>query len=196
MAHVDQKPREQLTDLEEGLAVVESTFGFVPNSMLTMARVPGLVPAFQNLARVVITSGLVPRPLAHMISFVTSAAAGCRYCQAHTAHSAERSGVSDEKLAALWDFEASDLFTRSERAALRLALRAGQVPNGVTETDMDECRRYYTDDQIAGIVAICALFGFLNRWNDTLATELEDGPAELGQRVLAVGGWEIGKHGS
>lgn len=43
------------------------------------------------------------------------------------------------------------------------------------------------------LAGIC-LYAFLNRWNDTMATELEAGARDLGDRVLAVGGWTGGKH--
>ena len=125
---------------------------------------------------------------------MTSAAAGCRYCQAHTVAHAEHLGVDPAKLAELWSFETSDHFDDAERAALRLALHAGQHPNAVTDADFDDCRRHYTDDQITAIVAVCALFGFLNRWNDTMATTLEAAPATVAQRVLAPQGWTAGKH--
>jgi len=36
--------------------------------------------------------------------------------------------------------------------------------------------------------------GYLNRWNDTMATELEDIPLAFGNNVLAKRGWEAGKH--
>ena len=39
-----------------------------------------------------------------------------------------------------------------------------------------------------------SLFGFLNRWNDTLATPLEEEAIEVGERLLARGGWRVGKH--
>jgi hypothetical protein len=38
------------------------------------------------------------------------------------------------------------------------------------------------------------LLGFLNRWNDTLATPLETGPRNFAECHLAATGWEIGKH--
>jgi hypothetical protein len=38
------------------------------------------------------------------------------------------------------------------------------------------------------------LFGFLNRWNDRLATPLEAEPTEVGERLLAKGGWHVGRH--
>ena len=47
---------------------------------------------------------------------------------------------------------------------------------------------------VLGIVAVIALFGFLNRYNDTMATELESSPIAAGQRFLAARGWTVGKH--
>ena len=44
------------------------------------------------------------------------------------------------------------------------------------------------------ITAIIAAFGFLNRWNDTLATTLEDSPLAFAQASLATSGWAVGKH--
>jgi len=41
---------------------------------------------------------------------------------------------------------------------------------------------------------VIAVFGFLNRWNDTMATPLEEEPAEVGEKYLARGGWTAGKH--
>jgi len=39
------------------------------------------------------------------------------------------------------------------------------------------------------------MFGFLNRWNDSMATPLEEEPVEVGEKHLAKLGWDIGKHG-
>ena len=164
--------------------------GFVPSSLRAMARVPGLLDAFTALV-----GGRVPeRPAARArpsrwSRYVASAAAGCRYCQAHTVAHAEHLGVDPDKLAELWAFETSHHYDDAERAALRLALHAGQHPNAVTDADFDDCRRHYTDDQITAIVAVCALFGFLNRWNDTMATTLEAAPTATAQRLLAPQGW-------
>ena len=40
------------------------------------------------------------------------------------------------------------------------------------------------------------MFGYLNRWNDTVATELEDVPGDFAERVMTPGGWEAGRHRS
>ncbi len=113
---------------------------------------------------------------------------------AHTAHTADRVGVSAAKEEALWEYETSPLFSAAERAALRVAQGAAQAPNVVTDEDFTALKRYYTDTQIVDIVAVIALFGFLNRFNDTMATELESSPIEAGQRFLAQQGWTVGKH--
>lgn len=194
MARIDPLPADQLAEYADYFELVESMMGFVPNSMKTMARVPGMVDAFSRLGGAVLGNAALPAGLAQMVAQITSSAAGCRYCQAHTAHTAERMGVSDEKLADLWLFETSEHFDGAERAALRLAFNAGQVPNAATDTDFDELRQHFDDDQVAGIVATISFFGLLNRWNDTMATDLESSPAAFGARVLADSGWEPGKH--
>jgi alkylhydroperoxidase family enzyme len=122
---------------------------------------------------------------------VASRAAGCGYCMAHTAHTATRVGIPPEKEEALWEYETSPLFSAAKRAALRVAQGAAQVPNAVSDDDFAELKRYYTEAQIVDIVAVIAL---LNRFNDTMATELESSPIAAGQRFLAARGWTVGKH--
>lgn len=195
MARIEPLSRKDLAQFEDGFAIVEQAMGFVPNSMFTMARVPGLLEGFQALAFAVLGNPMIPGPLAQMVAQVASTAAGCRYCQAHTGHSAERLGVPPEKLADLWTFESSAHFDDAERAALRLALHAGSVPNESTDEDFAECRKYFNEAEIASIIGVISLFGYLNRWNDTMATDLEESPTTFGNTVLADAGWEIGKHG-
>jgi len=48
--------------------------------------------------------------------------------------------------------------------------------------------------RVVEIVGVIAMFGFLNRWNDTFATPLEDEPMEFGEKHLAAQGWDAGKH--
>jgi len=52
----------------------------------------------------------------------------------------------------------------------------------------------WTENQIVEIVATIALFGFLNRWNDTMATPLEEEPIGVAEKFLAPHGWNVGKH--
>jgi hypothetical protein len=42
--------------------------------------------------------------------------------------------------------------------------------------------------------AVCSFFGYLNRWNDTMATTLEDDPRHFGEPVIASNGWNGDRH--
>lgn len=191
---IDRAEGADGTDDADGFRAVEDFMGFVPTSLYTMRRVPGLLDAFTHLCATVFLTDLLPHGLIQMIGSMSSAGAGCRYCQAHTVAHAEHLGVPTEKLDELWSFETSSLFTEAERTALRFAFHSGQHPNAVDEADFTACRAHWSDDQITAIVAVCAVFGFLNRWNDTMATSLEDVPRVAAERLLAHQGWSIGKH--
>lgn len=195
MPHLPPVPRADLHEFEPLLQSIEQRLGMLPNSTLTMGHRPDIMSAFTKLNGVVMGPGQVDEGLKRMIASVVSNAAGCRYCQAHTTHSAEdRAGVPAEKIAALFEFEQSDLFDEAERAALRVALGAGLVPNEVTDEQMADLRRHFDVAQCVEIIGVIAVFGFLNRWNDTIGTELEQSPLAYAQERLAEGGWEVGRH--
>ena len=169
--------------------------GFVPNSMLIMARDPDLFAAFAELSAVIVTRpGRLDPGLKALIMYVVSRSAGCQYCVAHSANLAASRAIPARKVEDVWKYEESLEFNDAERAALRFAQAAGQVPNGVTDAHFAELRRYFGEDEILEIVAAVAFLGFLNRWNDTLATPLEAAPRDFAERHLAAAGWTLGKH--
>ena len=185
-------------DADESVRKLSEFFGgplgFTPNSVLTMQRRPEIARAFIELNIAVTRPVHIDNQLKRMIGYMASYAAGCRYCQAHLALGTSRFGASDEKVAALWEYATSPLFTDAERAALDFALAAASVPNGVTDEIADELKKHYSDDAIVEILAEVALMGFLNRWNDSMGTVLESDPGKLGEDLLAASGWTPGKH--
>jgi alkylhydroperoxidase family enzyme len=195
MSHVAPKTRAELSRYEPAFQLVEAFMGFVPRSLFTMGHRPELLEAFLGLAATVQTTDQLEPAFVQLVAHIASTAAGCQYCQAHTAAHAVRIGIAEEKLAVAWEFETNALFTDAERAALRLARDAALSPNATSPAHFEDLRRHYTERQIVDLVAIISLFGFLNRWNDTMATELEDEPATFGTRVLGTRGWTRGKHG-
>jgi uncharacterized peroxidase-related enzyme len=185
--------REDHPELEELFRHYEQTLSFVPNSLYTMARRPEILRAFSELITQIWNTGTLPKYLKPLVGIVASVAAGCRYCQAHEAVDAKMRGVDDQKIAEIWNFERSDLYDEAERAALRFARDAALVPNEVTPAHFEELRKHWDDGQIVEILAVVGLFGFLNRWNDTMATELEDTPMTLASARYGSN-WEPGKH--
>lgn len=194
MAHIDPLPRGAVPEFNDRFDHYEKTRGFVPNSIQTMARRPEIARAFMDLNKAVLYEGTVEEELKMLISLIASQASGCRYCQAHMANLSSIYKASDAKIAAVWEFETSDLFSPAERAALRLALHGAMVPNQASEEDFAEAKKYFDEGQIVEIVAAIALFGYLNRWNDTMATDLEDYPKQVARRAIGKTGWEAGKH--
>jgi len=211
-----------MKDYELILQEATKGMGFVPNSLNAMGKKPNILGAFSMLFANIKGFGTsdssawtgirifwknlrwtlkakreshleVPAYLKDLIAHVASNASGCRYCQAHTAHTAHRNGVSIEKLQKVWEFQSSDLFSEQERAALSFALAAGSTPNQVTAEHHEALKIFFTEAQIVEIVATIAIFGFLNRWNDSMATQLEAEPLEFAKKHLAEN-WESGKH--
>jgi uncharacterized peroxidase-related enzyme len=194
MPHIDPLPLEATPQFAQRFEHYRATRGFVPNSIRTMARRPAIAQAFMDMNQAVLYQGTVPEELKMLVSLVASQASGCRYCQAHMANLAGIYRASDARIAAVWDYERSGLFSAAEKAALRLAHRAALVPNEASDDDFKELKRHFDDGQIVEIVATIALFGYLNRWNDTMATELEERPASVAARSIGPVGWEPGKH--
>jgi len=188
-------PYDTTPELTEQFEASRERHGFVPNSLLIMQRNPRMVKALGQLtAAVWDPEGKVDRGFKRLISAVVSNAAGCRYCMVHNAEAASDIGVDPQKLAEVWSYQTSALFTPAERAALDVAVAAGCVPNAVTDEMFVELRRYWSEEQIVEIVGVIAHFGFLNRWNDTFATPLENNPLQFGEAHLSQHGWDPGRH--
>ena len=187
---------EHSPELKEQFEAMKRNLGFVPNSILIMQRKPKMAKAFAQLtASVWDPEGKVERGFKRLLAHVSSRTAGCQYCMAHTAGGALHFGVDDKKLAAVWDYQTSPLFSAAERVALDLAVAGSSVPNAATDEMFAAMRKHWSEEQIVEIVGVIALFGFLNRWNNTLATPLEDEPIAVGEKYLAPRGWSVGKHG-
>jgi len=171
------------------------TLGFCPNSVLTMQRRPAIAKAFINLNMAVMANdGRVTAEQKRLIGYITSANTGCRYCEAHTILAAERYGGSDERLANIWNFRESTLFTAAEKAAFEFALAASSVPNAVDSEISNELHKFWDDGEIVEILGVISLFGYLNRWNDSMATPMESGAVDAGERLLQKSNWSQSKH--
>jgi alkylhydroperoxidase family enzyme len=169
-----------------------------------MMRRPAIATAFTALNKAVMQNeGRVTSELKRLIGHIASTTAVCRYCEAHTIRAAERFGKLENedqrkmqgRLVQVWQYNTSALFTDAEKAALEFARAAASVPNDVTETIQINLRKHWDDGEIVEITGVIALFGYLNRWNDSMGTTLEDAAKADGEQWLAHRGWEAGKHG-
>lgn len=171
------------------------TLGFCPNSILTMQHRPEISKAFINLNKAVMANnGRVTSALKRLIAWISSNTSGCRYCEAHAIRAAERYGATDEQLENIWSYKTHSAFSESERAALDFALAASQVPNNVNNSIKDELHKYWDDGEIIEMLGVISLFGYLNRWNDSMGTTLETEAIKSGEKLLHKTGWNKGKH--
>lgn len=175
MPHVAPVALDDSAEAQADIAWLASATGFVANSMLTLSHRPEIAKAVLGLIRAVVRNpeGTVDPALRWMVAHVTSLANGCSYCSAHTFKNGADNGVPQDKLEALWQFEESPLFSEAERAALRVAVTGAQCPSYATAEDMAALRRHFTEAQVVEIGAVIALFGFNNRWNALMETEIE-----------------------
>ena len=196
MSRVKPVDQEAIAALDDLFAPVIERMGFIPMSQKVMAHKPALLRAFIDLGKAVYSQdqGSIPFALKSLIGNMASKSAGCMYCVAHTGSNSSRAGIEDKKIAAMWEFETSDLFNAAERAALSFAQAAAQVPNATTEADFAELRKHFTEFQIVEIMSVIAMFGYLNRWNDSMATTLEEEPTAFAEQTISGAGWTVGKH--
>ena len=192
---IEPLPADHSPDLKDAFAAYTKSLGFIPNSMLILQRKPKIVKAMAQLtASIWEPDGEVDRAFKRLVAHVVSRAAGCQYCMAHTAGGALLFGIDPKKVEAIWDFRTSPLYSEGEKVALDFAIAAASQPNGVTDEMFVEMRKHWGETQIVEIAAVAAVFGFLNRWNDTMATPLEEEPLHVGAKFLAGHGWKAGKH--
>jgi len=171
------------------------TLGFCPNSVLTMQIRPDIAKAFIDLNMAVMANnGRVTSDLKRLIGYLASFTAGCQYCQAHTALAAERYGASEEKINNIWEYKTHQAFTDAERAALDFSIAASSIPNSVDREISNNLGKHWDEGEIVEILGVISLFGFLNRWNDSMGTEMEEGAVKTGEKYLAQRGWTVGKH--
>ena len=182
-------------ELKKLIKFYDETLGFCPNSVKTMFLRPEIAYSFIELNKAVMENkGQVSSKLKRMIGFVSSRVSGCNYCQAHTIRAAERYGASKNQLENIWDFRENKDFSKKEKIALEFSIAASSIPNGVDEDLSREIRKYWDDGEIVEMLGVISLFGFLNRWNDSMGTRIEEAAEKSGKKYIK--GWNPQKHKS
>ncbi len=164
-------------ELKETYAHFVGLLGYIPNNALTLSRKPKIVKGLAGLASAVWDpSNEVDRGFKRLVAYMASKTHGSKYSMAHSAEAAHRSGVPDAKVGAVDDFLTSPLYSEAEKVALEFTVAAAAQPNAVTDELFARMKQHWSEDEIVEIAAVVAINGFLNRWNDTMALDLEPEP--------------------
>ena len=187
--------RNSTKQAKEMATFYDKTLGFTPNSLFTMMHRPRIAKAFLEMNQAVMENkGSITSSMKREIAYLSSMTTGCRYCEAHAIRAAERYGSSQERLENIWEYKSHVAFSEADRAMFDLAIAASQVPNGVSEEIKARAKKFFSDGEIVEILGVVALFGYLNRWNDSMGTELENPAVKSAEKILEGRGWEVGKH--
>ena len=180
-------------ELKKLIQFYDETLGFCPNSIKTMFIRPQIAYAFINLNKAVMENqGKLSSKVKRLIGYLTSTVSGCKYCQAHTIRAAERYGSNNKQLNEIWDFRESSAFTEKEKIAFEFTIAASSIPNQVDDKISSKLREYWDDGEIVEMLGVISLFGFLNSWNDSMGTPIEEGALESGNKFIK--NWNPKKH--
>src|SRR5260370_13942303 len=108
MARIALVRRDESKDRDTVFEITEAVMGFVPNSMLIMARDPDLLAAFAELSAVIVARpGRLDPGLKALIMYIVSRPAGCPYCVAHSAKLAAPRRIPVRTVPDVWQYETS-----------------------------------------------------------------------------------------
>ncbi len=175
------------------LALVRELIGVVPNCDLALEMWrPGfrtynlLVPSCLDLPVSLLGRG-ARKDLVGLGMYVSSRAAECAYCSAHTCSYALRRGATTEAI--VGNFSAAE-----EEATTRLAEGMARIPADLTPDDVAALERLVGVNDAEDIALGVTLMGFLNKFMDAMGIELE--PEALADVTGLIGptGWAAGQH--
>ncbi len=101
-----------------------------------------------------------------MLFWIVSRSNNCVYCIGHQEVILVGAGVTEDRIAGL-DGDWSE-YTLAERSGFALARKMTVAPHTVTDADITEACRHFTNNQVLEIIATVAGFNAMNRWTGPL----------------------------
>lgn len=180
------------------LELVRRLLGVVPNCDPYLEIWPPafrtynvMVPNLLNLPFMLWGLG-APRSTLGLAMYVSSRAAGCMYCSAHSCTFALRRGATVEQVAQALDGRQG--LSAADRAAVRVARALAVVPAAIDDEARADLRRHFSEADAEWVVLAIATMGWLNKAMDALGVPLEEAAAAEVNGVIAPSGWTPGQH--
>jgi alkylhydroperoxidase family enzyme len=201
------------------LELVRVLLGVVPNSGPLLEIWPTafrsynmLVPNFLNLPPLLFGAG-APKQIVGLAMYVSSRAAGCAYCSAHSCSFALRRGTTAATLATAYSSDGAEHGPaargraqaggggrpgagEAEWAVIAAAEGLSLVPSTFTAADRVALERHFTPSQAEWVMLSIAMMGFLNKFMDAMGVPLEGQIVAEAEPVIGASGWTRGKHGT
>jgi len=134
-------------------------WGRVPRLFMAVALLYGALDSRRSLLDPVLRS---------LVTVRVSQLNWCRFCvDINSATLARRAG-SMAKVEALEQWQASDLYSPAERAALDYTEAMTITDRGVTDAGMAELRRHFSDDAVVELTGLVAFQNLSSKFNSAL----------------------------
>lgn len=157
---------EKGPEVEETYAMLQKTFGRVPNLFKTLALRPPVMKATLDLLGSLMLGGTVDRKLKEKVALKVSSINKCNYCISAHSMILRRLGVPDAEIKLI---EEPSKLPTAERVCLEYVEKVTKDPNGISDQEFDELKKHFTQEQIVEITAVAGLFNYFNKFLDALA---------------------------
>lgn len=119
-------------------------------------------------------TGVLELRIKTLVILKTSMLNGCNYCIGHNTALGRSIGFDDAEIEAIeGDYQASDLFTPAEKAAMAWAEYLTERTYRQHPEAMPELKKHFNEAQIVEITMVSGFFNFWNRFVDGLQVDLE-----------------------
>jgi AhpD family alkylhydroperoxidase len=147
------------------------------NTFKMMGHMPEVLEAFVPFAEALIEGGQLDRRLKELIILSATLSNKSNYCATHHFYAAKLAGLRYEEIADIHRYKESPHFTEKEKLVMAFTEDVTRHPGEVNADLRARIRREYDPALLVEIVALIGMSNFLNRFDDTLALELDLPPA-------------------
>jgi uncharacterized peroxidase-related enzyme len=174
-AHMPRISRLSRSEVDPSLVPVYDQFlrerGNVPYFFRTVAHRPEIMKTMAAHMKAVLSTGTLSTKLKELVVVRTSQINCTAYCLASHTALALKLGWSPEHIEELTDWRGSSLFSEAEKAAIQLAETMTMHSLAMTDEEMAELKRFYSEGEIVELMTAIGLFNYFNRFNNVLQME-------------------------
>ena len=188
MYRIKPLPPEQATpQVQEWYKNDIDSFGVIQGASAIYSYRPAVLTGFRQLINSVDKDSGLTDHIKWLSDVKTASMVGCPTWIDHKASGASRSGISHEKLVAVFDFRNSDLFTENEQAALKLTEAMTKTPPEVTDDLYKLVREFFSEGEIVELAARIGIENFRSRVNRCFGVQATNVYSQLGDLLKRVG---------
>lgn len=175
MAFIKLIEKDEVDDSIRSLyEMMESSYGFTPNILKTIAHCPDLLNSFVPFWVSAYVSPTIGQRFRSLAALGTANAHHCAYCISHMSSTAKKAGLSNEEIQATTFDSNSNILDERESLIVEYANVLTKDSNGVTAALRNRLKKNFTDAEIVNITLIIGLYNFTGRFLKALEIDIED----------------------